>query len=127
MGPGWSSFAVRGDLFYTQEQRGEHEVVSCYRTTTGEAVWRHEDPARFWESNAGAGPRATPTLDGTQVVTFGATGIVNVLDAATGAVAWSRNAAEDVDRETPTWGFSGSPLVLEDLVVVAGRRPAGSL
>src|SRR5215213_6146052 len=119
IGPGWSSFAVRGDLFYTQEQRGDNEVVACYKASTGLPVWTHKDAARFFESNAGAGPRATPTLSNNRVYTFGATGILNALDANNGSVLWTRNVASETNTKVPFWGFSSSPLVIGDLVIIA--------
>ena len=119
IGPAWSSIAVRGDLLYTQEQRGEQEMVTCYRVSTGQPVWRHSDPVRFYESNGGAGPRGTPTIHGDRVYAFGATGLLKVLDATTGKAAWVIDVAKEAKRAVPFWGFASSPLIVDDVVIVA--------
>jgi hypothetical protein len=51
---------------------------------------------------------ATPTLPSGRIHAFGATGMLNTLDARTGAVIWSLNVASDTKRGVPTWGASFS-------------------
>lgn len=118
VGPGWSSFAVVENRLFTQEQRGQNEAVVCLDATTGHEVWSHEDAGRFTDDQAGPGPRATPTFADGRLYTLGATGILNCLDAATGERKWSHDIAADAGAKPPIWGFSGSPLVIKDLVVV---------
>jgi len=119
VGPAVSSFSVRGDLLYTQEQRGDDELVAAYRLSTGEPVWRHAEATRFWDSHAGAGPRGTPTLYDGRVYAVGGTGRLTVLDADTGGLVWSRDAAADVEAPLPGWGFASSPIVVGDVVIIA--------
>jgi outer membrane protein assembly factor BamB len=118
VGPGWSSFALVGSRLCTQEQRDEDEVVVCYDAATGEPIWLYAYRARFWEAMGGLGPRATPTYDDGRLLTLGATGVLNCLDAATGKRIWTRDLQEDTGAPLPDWGFSSSPLVVDDLVIV---------
>jgi outer membrane protein assembly factor BamB len=118
LGPGWSSPVVAGGRVFTQEQRGPDEVVACYDAGTGSQMWVHADRVRFEESLSGAGPRGTPTVADGLVYTFGATGILNCLDAASGRVKWSKNVATESGVKPPMWGFAASPLVERGLVIV---------
>jgi outer membrane protein assembly factor BamB len=128
VGPAWSSVIVIGNRLYTQEQRGEKETVVCYDAASGEPVWVHEDAARFEEAVSGVGPRATPTFAKGRIVTLGGTGLLNCLDAETGERRWSRDIKTDSEAKTPMWGFAGSPLLVDDKIVVyAGGATGRSL
>ena len=118
MGAGWSGFAISGYFAVTQEQQEELELVTAYHLRTGDLIWRHEDRTRYETFIAGVGPRATPTIAGGRVFALGATGILNCLDLENGKRIWSRNIASDNDALIPEWGFSGSPLVLDNKVIV---------
>lgn len=123
IGAGWSSCAIVGPYFVTQEQRGDQELVTCYRLDDGKPVWSHADRVRHEPGSVqggmgGVGPRATPTLHEQHVYTMGATGVANCLDAATGKLIWSRSFRSPEDYEPLLWGNSGSPLVLPELGLV---------
>jgi outer membrane protein assembly factor BamB len=123
VGPGWSSFAVVGKRLFTQEQRDQDEVVVCYDADTGTELWVHTDKARFTESVAGPGPRATPTFHEGRLYTLGAAGRLNCLEPSTGAVLWTRDIVPDSDAEVPTWGYAASPLIVGGVVsIFAGKN-----
>jgi outer membrane protein assembly factor BamB len=123
IGGGWSSFAVVGDYAVTQEQRGAHECVVCYHIPTGEEVWVHRDDAKFFELTSGGGPRATPTIHQGNVYTLGATGILSCLEGASGKPLWTVDITKDCLAKILLFGFTSSPLVVEERVfVIAGGK-----
>jgi len=125
VGLGWSGFAVANGIAVTQEQRGEREMVVAYNLADGTPRWSRGDTARFESTIAGDGPRATPTISGGRVFTLGSTGLLNCLDVETGKRIWRRDIAADNEAIQPEWGRSGSPLVIDDLVVVSAGGPNG--
>jgi outer membrane protein assembly factor BamB len=118
VGPAWSSFAAVGDRLFTQEQRGDNELVVCYAADSGSEIWRHADASRFSEVVSGAGPRATPTFSNGRIYTLGARAILNCLDAGSGELQWQRDLMSELDAPLPIWGFSASPIVIDDVVIV---------
>jgi outer membrane protein assembly factor BamB len=129
IGPGWSSFSVAGNRLFTQEQRGEKEAVVCLDASTGRPIWEYEYVSRFWESIAGAGPRATPTIADEGLFALGANGVLVCLNARNGQKIWERDLQTDSGRKPPMWGFASSPLVTEGVVIVhaGGAKDKGLL
>lgn len=123
VGAAWSSFAVQENRVVTQEQRDLEELVTCYDLETGQPLWEFSYEGGFSSLIAGAGPRATPAIHGHSLVAVGSQGDVHCLDVRTGELLWKANCLEDTDGAVPYYGYSASPLVVNDLVVLAGGGP----
>ena len=89
-----------------------------------------DDLMRFnggYRNGQGDGPRGTPTIDGNRVYTEGGNGDVTCLDAATGRTLWHVNLVKTLGGRRPGWGYSESPLVTGNLLIVTPGGSQGTL
>lgn len=125
IGLGWSAFAVVKGRAYTQEQREDEEMVTCYDLFTGKLVWAHADKTRFSQWQSGDGPHATPVVHDGRVYAYGGTGRLTCLEASTGKRLWQRAVLEENQLANNEWGTSSSPLIVDDKVLVTGGSTRG--
>ena len=128
IGEGYSSITVVGDRFYTLYAEGEgdaaKEFAAAFDVASGKEIWRTEVGAKL-DTQFGNGPRATPTVDGDVVYVLGSYGDLASLAIADGKAHWTLNLKDAFGSEQPSWGFSTSPLVDDDLLVVEGGGAEG--
>jgi outer membrane protein assembly factor BamB len=69
----------------------------------------------------GWNPQATPTVDGESVYVLSKDGILLCSNAQTGKFGWKRNLTADLDAMEPYYGFAGSPVIEENLVILTAN------
>jgi outer membrane protein assembly factor BamB len=116
IGIGYSSFAVRDGKVYTMGNNGAKDIVYCLDAETGKEIWTHTYPAKLGIGGFN-GPRSTPAVDEENVYTLSFAGLLHCLDAEKGTVKWKVDLAK-MGLKAPRWGFSGSPLLDGDLVLL---------
>jgi outer membrane protein assembly factor BamB len=117
-GTGFSSFAVAAGRVFTMGNADNTDTVWCYDADSGKVLWKHSYAADLGEKFFEGGPTSTPTIDGERVYTLSRWGDLQCLDAASGKEIWSKNVQEETGARIPGWGFGGSPLVHENLLVL---------
>lgn len=122
LGAGYASVSVAGGRIYTQGQRGDAQYVVALDETTGRRIWetRHGGPYR---ERRGDGPRGVPTVDGDMLYALAADGSLSALRTEDGKSVWSLHMVRDFGGRVPNWGYSESPLVHGDRLIVT---PGGS-
>jgi outer membrane protein assembly factor BamB len=122
-GTGFSSFSSSNGRLFTLGSRGSTEHVIAFDAASGKRLWEAPNGQRF-RNEMGDGPRSTPTIEGDRVYAFGGTGELACLDAASGKKIWGVSVVQAFGGNTPYWGYSESPLIVGDRIILnaGGRR-----
>ena len=118
LGAGYSAVAVVGESVYAMGHIGGEDIVYRFDAETGEELARFSYSAALHDNMHAGGPSGTPAVDESGVYTFSKEGRVYCLDPTTLAVSWTRDLKKTLGVEVPTWGFSGSPTVNNQLVFI---------
>lgn len=118
LGEGFSGISVSQGRIYTMFSKGNDEFVVCLNATAGQEIWRFRSDDNYHEGQGGNGPRATPTIDGDLLFTISAHGKLYALNAGNGEKVWSHDLQRKFGSKMPRWGFSTSPLVDGELLIV---------
>jgi outer membrane protein assembly factor BamB len=123
LGDAYSSFSTAGGRLFTLGARGGTEYVIALDRATGKKVWEYQNGRRF-QNDRGDGPRSTPTVDGDRLYVLGGSGDLTCLEHATGQRVWTVNLVQKFGGVNPYWGYSESPLIVGDRILVnaGGRR-----
>ena len=126
LGVGYSSFSIVNGRMYTQGQRGKQEFVIALDVNNGAKLWETVT-SRDFENDRGSGPRGTPTFDNGKLYAMTGEGTVVCLDAATGKIVWQIDSVKRFGGSVPHWGYSESPLIDGDRVIVMPGGRGASL
>ncbi len=128
LGAGHSTVAISKGRIFTTGDKGDACFVIALNEADGKEVWNAKlgkPGAPGW--GGFAGPRATPTVDGQRLYTVDQWGEMVCLSTADGKEVWRKDYLKDFGTSRPEWGFSESPLVDGDQVVVTPGGEKGAL
>ena len=117
LGAGHSSILVSGGRLFTMYRvsHGEgggapwtpREAVIALDAATGATLWEYEYASKNQDFDQGAGPHATPLLEGGRLFTVGSNKELHVFEPETGELLWSRNLITD---------FGAPPLLIRSMI-----------
>jgi len=127
VGFGDATPVLSGKRIYLAVRQNADEVVLCIDAGTGKEIWRstYSSPAVTGPATSHPGPRSTPAISDGKIVTFGVSGILTCLDAATGKVLWKKENPENL---VPQFFTGMSPLIVDKICIAhTGTKDKGQI
>lgn len=117
VGTGFAGISISNGRAYTLGNATNEDTVWCFEARTGALIWKQSYPAQLSPQWYEGGPGATATVEGSRVYTISKWGDVFCFDANSGSIIWRKDLRQDGIKPN-RWGFAGSPLIWQDLLIL---------
>lgn len=127
VGTGDATPVLIKNRIYLHTRQESDEVILCLDASTGKEIWadRYPVPPVTGPAASHPGPRSTPALSDSKIVTFGTSGILSCLDAATGKILWRK---ENPTQAIPQFFTGMSPLIVDGICIAhVGTKDNGNV
>jgi outer membrane protein assembly factor BamB len=114
LGAGYSSAAIARGAVYITGQIDDEGYVFAF-DLNGQPRWKSRYGAEWTRSYQAA--RCTPTVEDDRLYVTSGRGAIYCLDAGSGEIRWSLEAAEKYGPQWPRWGMSENVLIDGDQVI----------
>ncbi|MBK9166366.1 MAG: PQQ-like beta-propeller repeat protein [Bryobacterales bacterium] len=127
VGAGFAGPVVAGGKLILFHRKGGEEIVEAFDALTGRDLWRTPSATTYRDDfGFDEGPRGTPAVADGRVFTFGAEGVLQALDLASGRRLWAVETHKEFGVKKEFFGAACSPLVEGNVVIVhVGGQGAG--
>src|SRR5690606_10059223 len=117
LGGGYASVAVADGRLLTMGKFGDQTRLVAINIADGQPLWATA-------VGPGDSPNCTPTIDGELVYCLSHAGDLLCAETATGREVWRRSFPNDFGGQMmSSWGYSESPLVDGDRLIVTPGAP----
>jgi outer membrane protein assembly factor BamB len=138
LGEGHSAILVEGGRLYTMYRplgllsivrRSQQEIVTAIDASTGKTIWEYAyaAPTDGFDLSYGSGPHSTPLIVGNLLYAMSSRTELFAFDKQSGKLVWSHDLQKEVGAPLEGRGYSASPVLYRDTIIVPAGGPGASV
>lgn len=114
IGVGFTGVTVADGKVFTAGWKDGNTTFYAFDAKTGKEAWSHTFPTKKYDNLNVGGPSGTAAVNDGKVYHMARDGQFFCYDANSGDIVWKKSMTKAYGVKVPRWGFSGSPLILDD-------------
>lgn len=122
VGNGFPEVAVADNVAYifsSDSLEGGYEYLAAFNASNGAEIWKTKVDSMWFEKDGwGHGPRSTPAIGENHIFCLSGCGKFAAYNKKNGKESWSVNLPNDFGSAIPRWGYSTSPVIVGEMVII---------